>query len=46
MAKILLTRAGYEKLVQELDLLRRVERPQIVQELLEAAQEEIGRAHV
>lgn len=39
MEKILLTRAGYEKLVQELDLLRRVERPQIVQELLEAAQE-------
>jgi len=41
MEKILLTRAGYEKLVQELDLLRRVERPQIVQELLEAAQEGI-----
>ncbi len=39
MPKILLTREGYEKLLQELDLLRRVERPQIVQELLEAAQE-------
>jgi transcription elongation factor GreA len=39
MEKILLTRSGYEKLVQELDLLSRVERPQLVQELLEAAQE-------
>ncbi len=39
MEKILLTRSGYEKLVRELDLLSRVERPQIVQELLEAAQE-------
>lgn len=39
MGKILLTRAGYEKLVKELDLLSRVERPQIVQELLEAARE-------
>ncbi|HEY9073113.1 MAG TPA: transcription elongation factor GreA, partial [Desulfobaccales bacterium] len=32
-------RSGYEKLVQELDLLSRVERPQVLQELLEAAQE-------
>ena len=39
MEKILLTRSGYEKLVRELDLLSRVERPQLVQELLEAAQE-------
>jgi transcription elongation factor GreA len=39
MEKILLTRSGYEKLLQELDLLSRVERPQIIQELLEAAQE-------
>jgi transcription elongation factor GreA len=37
MEKILLTRAGYEKLLQELDLLSQVERPQIVQELQEAA---------
>jgi transcription elongation factor GreA len=39
MEKILVTRSGYEKMVRELDLLSRVERPQIVQELLEAAQE-------
>ncbi len=39
MGKILLTRAGYEKLVKELELLSRVERPQVVRELLEAAQE-------
>jgi transcription elongation factor GreA len=39
MEKTLLTRSGYEKLVRELDLLSRVERPQIVQELLEAAQD-------
>ncbi len=39
MEKIPLTRSGYEKLVQELELLSRVERPQIVAELLEAAQE-------
>ena len=39
MEKTLLTRSGYEKLVRELDLLSRVERPQLVQELLEAAQE-------
>ena len=34
-----MTRAGYEKLVRELELLSRVGRPQVVQELLEAAQE-------
>ncbi len=39
MEKILLTQAGYEKMLRELDLLSRVERPQVVQELLEAAQE-------
>ncbi len=39
MEKILLTRSGYEKLVRELDLLSRVERPQIIRELEEAAQE-------
>ncbi len=39
MEKVLLTRSGYEKLVKELDLLSRVERPQIVQEILEAAQD-------
>jgi transcription elongation factor GreA len=39
MEKILLTRSGYEKLVRELDLLSRVERPQVVRELLEAAQD-------
>ncbi len=39
MEKILLTRSGYEKMVRELDQLSRVERPQIIQELLEAAQE-------
>lgn len=39
MEKILLTRLGYEKLVRELDLLSRVERPQVVRELLEAAQD-------
>ena len=39
MEKILLTRAGYEKLIRELEFLSRVERPQIVQEILEAAQE-------
>ncbi len=39
MEKILLTRAGYEQLMRELDLLSQVERPQIVRELLEAAQE-------
>lgn len=39
MGKILLTRAGYEKLLRELELLSKVERPQVVRELLEAAQE-------
>jgi transcription elongation factor GreA len=39
LGKILLTRAGYEKLVKELELLSQVERPQVVRELLEAAQE-------
>lgn len=39
MGKILLTQAGYEKLVKELEFLSRVERPQMVRELLEAAQE-------
>ena len=39
MEKILLTRAGYEKLIRELELLSQVERPQVVQEILEAAQE-------
>ena len=39
MEKILLTRAGYEKLVRELELLSKVERPQIVRDLHEAAQE-------
>jgi transcription elongation factor GreA len=39
LEKVLLTRAGYEKLVKELELLSRVERPQVVRELLEAAQE-------
>ena len=39
MDKILLTRAGYENLLKELELLSQVERPQIVLELLEVAQE-------
>jgi len=39
MEKIPLTRAGYEKLLRELEFLSRVERPQVVQEILEAAQE-------
>ena len=39
LERILLTRAGYEKLVQELEVLSRVERPQAVRELLEAARE-------
>lgn len=39
MEKILLTRAGYEKIIRELEILSRVERPQVVRELLEAAQE-------
>jgi transcription elongation factor GreA len=39
MEKILLTRAGYEKLIRELEFLSRVQRPQVVREILEAAQE-------
>jgi transcription elongation factor GreA len=39
MAKMLLTRAGYEKIIRELEILSRVERPMVVRELLEAAQE-------
>jgi transcription elongation factor GreA len=39
MEKILLTRAGYEKILKELESLSRVERPLVVRELLEAAQE-------
>ncbi len=39
MEKILLTRAGYEKLIRELEFLSQVERPQVIQEILEAAQE-------
>jgi transcription elongation factor GreA len=39
MEKMLLTRAGYEKIMRELEFLSRVERPQAVQEILEAAQE-------
>lgn len=35
--KILLTRAGYEKLVKELDRLCRVERPRLLQEIIEDA---------
>ena len=39
MEKILLTRAGYEKIIRELEILSRVERPQAVRDLLEAAHE-------
>ena len=39
MEKVLLTRAGYEKLIRELEFLSQVERPQVVREILEAAQE-------
>jgi transcription elongation factor GreA len=39
MEKIPLTRAGYEKLLRELEFLSRVERPQAIQEILEVAQE-------
>ncbi|MBW1990966.1 MAG: GreA/GreB family elongation factor [Deltaproteobacteria bacterium] len=39
MEKILLTRDGYEKLLRELELLRRVERPRLVHEILEDAPE-------
>ena len=36
---MLLTRAGYEKILRELEFLSRVKRPQVVQEILETAQE-------
>jgi transcription elongation factor GreA len=39
MEKILLTRAGYKKIIKELEILSRVERPMVVRELLDAAQE-------
>ncbi|MHB8067384.1 MAG: GreA/GreB family elongation factor [Desulfobaccales bacterium] len=39
MEKILLTRVGYEKIIKELEILSRVERPQVVRELMEAAQD-------
>ena len=39
MDKILLTRAGYQKIIRELDTLSKVERPLVVRELLEAARE-------
>jgi transcription elongation factor GreA len=39
MEKILLTRIGYEKIIKELEILSRVERPHVVRELMEAAQE-------
>ncbi len=39
MEKILLTRDGYRKLLKELELLSQVERPQAVQEILEAGRE-------
>jgi transcription elongation factor GreA len=39
MEKVLLTRAGYEKLIRELEFLSQVERPQVVRDILEAAQE-------
>lgn len=35
MEKIQLTRAGYENLLKELEMLCRVERPRVVQEILE-----------
>jgi len=34
-----LTRAGYEKLLRELEILSQVERPQVVREILEAVRE-------
>ncbi len=37
MEKILLTRAGYEKLMRELELLSKVEHPQAVHEIVENA---------
>jgi transcription elongation factor GreA len=39
MAKVPLTRAGYEKLLRELEILSQVERPQVVREILEAVRE-------
>jgi transcription elongation factor GreA len=39
LGRLLLTRAGYEKLVKELELLSQVERPQVIREILDAAQE-------
>ncbi|RJR36456.1 MAG: transcription elongation factor GreA [Deltaproteobacteria bacterium] len=39
MEKIQLTRAGYKKIIKELEILSRVERPMVVRELLDAAQE-------
>ncbi len=36
---MLLTRAGYEKIMRELEFLSRVERPLVVREILETAQE-------
>jgi transcription elongation factor GreA len=39
MDKIPLTRAGYEKLVKELELLSKVERPEVVREILEVARD-------
>lgn len=43
MAKILLTRSGYEEIMKELRLLARVERPILVHEILEEAPEWGGR---
>jgi transcription elongation factor GreA len=37
MGKMLLTRAGYDKIIRELEFLRRVEHPQAVQEVQETA---------
>lgn len=37
MEKILLTRAGYQKILRELEILSRVERPRVVNEILEDA---------
>jgi transcription elongation factor GreA len=39
MEKMLLTRTGYEKIMRELEFLSRVERPLVVREILETAQE-------
>jgi transcription elongation factor GreA len=43
MAKILLTRAGYEEILKELKLLSEEERPRLVQEILESTPEWGGR---